>query len=84
MYLFVLQIKIRLLPLCLVVCCLLTGSRVAAQNKYLLQYRPVDSTADLSLLGLQKEFSGKSACSEYIFSTAATPAEKRFHGSIGR
>ncbi|XVJ67731.1 MAG: BamA/TamA family outer membrane protein [Lacibacter sp.] len=78
MYLFVLQIKIRLLPLCLVVCCLLTGSRVAAQNKYLLQYRPVDSTADLSLLGLQKEFSGKSACSEYIFQLPQLLQKKGF------
>lgn len=78
MYLFVLQIKIRLLPVWLMMFCTLTISTATAQNKYQLQYHPVDSTTDLSLLGLQKEFSGKSACTEYIFQLPQLLQKKGF------
>nr|WP_294902745.1 ShlB/FhaC/HecB family hemolysin secretion/activation protein [uncultured Lacibacter sp.] len=48
-------------------CCWLFVLPLQAQEKYQLQYRFADTVDVSSSLGLQKEFSDKVACSQYIF-----------------
>jgi outer membrane protein assembly factor BamA len=78
MYFFVLQKIFRLLPVYFLAAGLLFSDVVKAQNSFLIHYHLIDSVTELKTLGLQSEFPGKSACTEYIFQLPKLLQKKGF------
>jgi outer membrane protein assembly factor BamA len=66
MYLFVHQNRFKYIK-SIILLLLLSAASVKAQTKFPLQYHLVDTSLEISKLGLQQEFTNKSSCSEYIF-----------------
>lgn len=58
--------------------CLLATVAIRAQNKYVLQYRVVDSVASVQQLGLLTAFASRDACAQYIAELPATLRKKGY------
>ncbi|HEX4956733.1 MAG TPA: BamA/TamA family outer membrane protein [Lacibacter sp.] len=77
MYLFVHQNSLKYIK-SIILLLLLNASSVTAQTKYLLHYHLVDTSLEISKLGLLQEFTTKGNCSEYIFQLPKLLQKKGF------
>ena len=57
---------------------LLSTATASAQSKFTLRYKLIDTSLDISKLGLQQEFMSKIVCTEYIFQIPQLLQKKGF------
>lgn len=67
MYLFVIQKFLKPVYCCWLIAVTLVCTQAQAQTGFNLQYNFIDTSIDVSKLGLQQTFNTKGLCTEYIF-----------------
>ncbi len=77
MYLFVYQKSLTYIK-SIILLLLLSTATASAQSKFTLRYKLIDTSLDISKLGLQQEFMSKIVCTEYIFQIPQLLQKKGF------